>query len=110
MNYFSAHARGARFRCLIEAEGAFMQVQWRDVLPVWWSFFWRAAVFGALLGFLLGALVGVLLGMAGSAEKAPLYGALAGWVGAIPASMLAMKQALTRHLPALGGVAARMSN
>jgi hypothetical protein len=78
-----------------------MQIKWGDVLPVWWSFFWRATVFGALLGFLLGALVGFLLGVAGSADKAPVYGAIAGWAGTIPATILAMKQALTKHLATL---------
>lgn len=70
-------------------------IPWAAALSVWWSFFWRAVVYGFLLGAVLGGAAGL---MAGSPEQATSYGGLAGYLATFPASMLAMKQALTKHL------------
>jgi hypothetical protein len=43
--------------------------------------------------------------MRGEPQKAALYGAIAGYIAAIPASMLALKQALGKHLPSLAALA-----
>jgi hypothetical protein len=41
----------------------------------------------------------------GTPEKAALFGSVAGYVGAIPASMLALKHALSKHLESLSTIA-----
>lgn len=78
-----------------------MKLSWKNTFPVWWSFLWRATVYGAALGFVLGAIAGAYAGLSGVPEKAGLYGGIAGWVGTIPASMLALKQAITKHFVSL---------
>jgi hypothetical protein len=74
---------------------------WNKALSVWWSFMWGAMVFGVLLGALLGGIAGGYVGATGHPEKGALYGAIAGWVATIPASMLALKQAISKHLVSL---------
>jgi hypothetical protein len=36
-----------------------------------------------------------------SPERASLYGMIGGYIASVPASMLAVKQAISKHLPAL---------
>jgi hypothetical protein len=73
-------------------------LNWNISLAVWWSFMWRAVIYGMLLGALLGGIAGFF---AGTPERGALFGAIVGYIGTIPASMLALKQALTKHLAAL---------
>ena len=81
-----------------------MKMSWKNTFPVWWSFVWRATVYGAALGSVLGAIAGAFAVLSGVPEKAGIYGGIAGWVGTIPASMLALKQALNKHLAALAAL------
>ena len=75
-------------------------------MPVWWSFVWRAAIYGALLGVVLGFCAGIYAGISGVPERGALYGTIAGWIGTIPASMLAIKQSISKHLAALSSIVA----
>lgn len=73
-------------------------LSWKQVMPLWWSFFWRATLFGLLLGFGLGAVGGVIAALAGVPDQSGLYGALGGWVASIPATIVALKYAVSKHL------------
>lgn len=75
-----------------------MKLSWKQTMPVWWSFVWRATIYGALLGTVLGFFAGTYAGLSGVPDREVLYGAIAGWLGTIPASMLALKQALGKNL------------
>ena len=76
-------------------------IEWNRVLPVWWSFFWRALIYGLVGGFVLGAILGGIAGATGHLDMAKFYGSIGGYVASIPASMLALKQTLTLHLRSL---------
>lgn len=76
-------------------------ISWNKALAVWWSFIWRGMIYGLLIGFALGAAAGVYAGAIGQPEKGVLYGAFAGWLATIPASLIAMKKALSKHLASL---------
>jgi Mg/Co/Ni transporter MgtE len=78
-----------------------MRLTWKQTMPVWWSFFWRALLYGMLLGATFGFLAGFYAAFSGVPDKGALYGAIGGWVAAIPGSMLAIKQSVSRHLPGL---------
>ena len=79
-----------------------MTIGWPKALAVWWSAAWRGSLYGAIGGFVLGAIGGLIAGVVMSApDKVSLYGAVGGYLASIPASMLGLKQALSRHLPSL---------
>jgi hypothetical protein len=78
-------------------------IRWPKALSVWWSAAWRGALYGMVGGFLLGAVGGVIAVVAGTPEQGAIYGAIGGYVAAIPASMLGLKQALSKHLASLVG-------
>ena len=78
-------------------------IPWPTALSVWWSAAWRGALYGLLGGLLLGAIAGVMAAVLGVPEKANLYGTIAGYIAAFPASMLGLKQALSKHLASLSG-------
>jgi len=82
-----------------------MTVHWPRALAVWWSAAWRGALYGLVGGFVLGAVAGFVAGFMGAADQAPFYGAISGYIASIPASMLGLKQASTRHLPSLVAIA-----
>jgi hypothetical protein len=75
-----------------------MTLDWNRLFPIWWSFFWRAAIYGLIGGFVLGAVFGAIAGATGHLDKASLYGGVGGYIAGIPASMLALKQTLSLHL------------
>ena len=75
-----------------------MKLSWKQTMPVWWSFVWRATIYGALLGTVLGFFAGTYAGLSGVPDREVLYGVIAGSLGTIPASMLALKQALGKNL------------
>ena len=81
-----------------------MALSWSNTLPAWWSFFWRAVLYGFLLGLVFGFFGGVLAAIMGTPNKAASFGAVAGFIAGIPASMLAFKQALVRHLSRLAAL------
>ncbi|HTU68303.1 MAG TPA: hypothetical protein VMF52_20340 [Steroidobacteraceae bacterium] len=76
-------------------------VRWRRALAVWWSASWRAALYALAGGFVFGFIAGLIAYAMGTPEKGGFYGSIAGYVASVPASMLGMKQALSRHIEAL---------
>ena len=76
-------------------------VRWPRALAVWWSAAWRGALYALPGGFVFAALGGFLAVITGAQEQAAIYGAIGGYLVSIPLSMLAMKQALSKHLESL---------
>jgi hypothetical protein len=80
------------------------EVGWGKAIKVWWSWIWRATLWSVLLGFLLGAIVGGVAGalIADSAEEAQrvgtAWGTIAGWLGALPAGVIAFRSVLRKQL------------
>ena len=82
-----------------------MTIGWPKALAVWWSAAWRGGLYGMIGGFVLGAIGGLVAGLMSAPEQAGKYGAVGGYIAAIPASMLGLKQALSRHLSSLVAIA-----
>jgi hypothetical protein len=72
---------------------------WDLVLPLWWSFFWRASIYSVVFGAVLGAVGGAFVGAAGYPGAAEATGAFSGYLGSVPASLLALRAALGIHSP-----------
>jgi uncharacterized membrane protein YeaQ/YmgE (transglycosylase-associated protein family) len=66
---------------------------------------WRASLYGVAAGAVLGLVAGIYAQASGHPEQGAIYGAIAGYLGTIPASMLAVKQALSKHLASLTSLA-----
>jgi uncharacterized YccA/Bax inhibitor family protein len=81
-----------------------MHVSWQKALPVWWSIAWRGVLYGALGGFVLGFIGGFMAALMHSPGRARLYGMAGGYIAGVPASMFAVKQAISKHLPALAAL------
>lgn len=78
-----------------------MKLSWENFLPIWWSFIWRAVLYGFLGGLVAGFLAGIAAALMGQPEKGALWGAAAGYVAGIAASLPALKNALQKHLTRL---------
>jgi hypothetical protein len=80
-----------------------MELKWPDLMPVWWGFFWRSMVYmfgvGVIL-FSLAALFGVQNGA--GARTVLTVGTYVGW---LPVSMLAIKNALEDRPPKFAEIA-----
>jgi hypothetical protein len=74
-----------------------MPITWSSSMKVWWSLFWRCALYGVVAGFFLGAIAGFFTELFGNSSNAAYNGMIAGYVGNIFASMLALKHALSKH-------------
>lgn len=68
-----------------------------DVLPIWWSFTWRAIVAGALAGAVSGFIAGLVFGLGGRPELGGIVAGVLGMLVGIPASIWALRAALLRH-------------
>jgi hypothetical protein len=51
-------------------------LSWRRALVLWWSFFWRAFLYGVVLGMLLGGMAGFYAVVSGASEQAAVYGSV----------------------------------
>lgn len=94
-------AAGTEIQLLSElTEEKALKLTIKQTLPVWWSLAWRATLYGLILGFAFGVVGGVIAAL-NDPSMAPIYGAIGGYLAAVPASMFALKQALSRHLASL---------
>ena len=84
---------------LIEQHG--LGVRWGRALAVWWSAAWRGFLYSFLAGFVFGAVAAAIGRRMGMAAEAQVYGVMATYAVSIPLSMLAMKQALSKHVASL---------
>jgi hypothetical protein len=82
-------------------------LDWNKALSVWWSIFWRSFLYGALLGFVFGFIGGVIAALMHHPENAAIYGMIGGYIASIPASMLAVKQGVEKHLQSLVAAATK---
>ena len=68
-----------------------------EVLPIWWSFTWRALLVGGLAGLVLGGVGGLIAGLLGRPEVAGQWGSILGYLVSIPASLWALRAAINKH-------------
>ena len=73
-----------------------VDVTWGNSIHVWWSFFWRATLFGALGGLVFGFIAGIVVAIMGRPDLGGTAGAIAGYVAAIPVSMWCIKHILSK--------------
>lgn len=77
---------------------------WSETVPVWWSFVWRASLYGLLIGLVFGGIGGFIAAASGSPAYAHGYGQIGGLLAGIPASLIAMKQTLAKHGTAIAAL------
>ena len=82
-----------------------VEPNWNRVIPVWWSFYWRATLLGGILGAVLGGVVGFVFASVGRADLAAMAGAVSGYILGIPVSMLCIKIILGKSF---GGFSVRL--
>lgn len=70
---------------------------YREVLPIWWSLFWRMTLVGAIAGFVAGFIAGFIAGALGYPGSGPLWGAIAGTLVYLPVSIWALRAAINKH-------------
>jgi len=75
------------------------EVSLRDILPVWWAYFWRFFIISSIAGALAVAAVSFGLGLMGvrTGQWGFWPGQVIGFAVSVPISMWAMRAALTRH-------------
>jgi hypothetical protein len=81
-----------------------MKIKWNDAMAMWWSYLWRAVLYGAVGGFIFGAVAGAIAGATGHLDQAAHSGRIAGGIAGLALSTLAMKQALEKHLARLAAI------
>jgi hypothetical protein len=59
-------------------------------MRIWWALIWRRVVFSTILGVILGASGGFIVGAAGRPDLGAPVGAVLGWLGSIPVSVLVL--------------------
>ena len=70
---------------------------WDRIVRIWWALLWRATVYSAIVGGVLGAIGGFIVGVAGRPELGASVGAVLGWLGSIPVSLLVLGIALRKR-------------
>ncbi len=73
-----------------------VEVTWRRVLRVWWSYFWRATLLGALASILFATGAAYVLVWLGYPGYTGQVGAMVGYLVTIPVSILCIKLLLGR--------------
>jgi len=86
-----------------------MRLDWSTALSVWWSFFWRTTLYCALAGFGFGFLFAFIASVMNAPASTDFYATIAGYLVLIPASMLAIKQALEKHTNPLRAATAELA-
>jgi hypothetical protein len=79
------------------------QFHWREAMPVWWSIFWRAALYGVVGGHFIGDAARVIAIATGHSDGASTSGSIANWFAAFVFSIVAVKEALQLHVGRLSG-------
>lgn len=71
-----------------------IELSWGRASRIWWAFFWRATLIGAVLGLILGFAGGVIGMIIGQVELAIQLATLASYLVAVPVSLLCLREAL----------------
>ena len=82
-----------------------MRISWEQALSIWWSIFGRGTLYGILTVFVLGFIGGVIAAGTGNPDLTNTYGTVGGYIVSILATILALKQAISKHLLSLAGIA-----
>jgi hypothetical protein len=75
-----------------------VEVTWKRVIKVWWSFIWRGTLFGFIGGFIVGFIIGLIAGVAGGDSNT--IGRLAqigGGIIGIPIGIVVMRIVLRKQ-------------
>lgn len=72
-------------------------MDFKQVLSIWWSFFWRSAIATPAVGFVLGAIVTVGLRVAGFPTNPVAVTVVVGLVASILASFWAIRATVKKH-------------
>ena len=82
------------------AEVKIVEVTWRRAFKVWWSFMWRATLFGFLGGVLIGFIIGVIMQIAGaSTDTIKAVCQIAGMIISIPIGIAVIRIILKKEYP-----------
>ena len=73
-----------------------LEVTWSRTLQVWWSYAWRCVLLSMLLGIVLGAIGGFIVGILGRPQLGGIVGAVLGYLGWIPVSIVMLKVILKK--------------
>jgi hypothetical protein len=76
-----------------------LEVTWARTLRIWWSYVWRCGLYGGLLGLLLGFVGGVVVALMGRPDLSALVGGIWGYLGAIPISIIMLRNILRKRFP-----------
>jgi len=82
---------------MVELETSSVELNKNRLLRIWWCYFWRTVVCGALIGLVLGAIGGFIVGLLGKPELGGHVGTLLGYAGQVPVSILVLKSVLQKR-------------
>ena len=72
------------------------EISFDCLLSIWWSYLWRAVIFGAVAGAIVGGVFGILIGLVGRPELGGDIGGLTGGIAGFLVSIWAMHLALSK--------------
>ena len=74
-----------------------VEVTYGNASRVWWSFFWRAMLFGTIFGFVLGFIGAFTIGPFVEPETGQkIIAPILGFLGAVPVSIWVFKKILSK--------------
>ena len=82
-----------------------MKIEWSESIKVWWSMAWRASLYAGGAGFVFGMIAGLVASGTGHQDQAMTYATVGGYLAALLMPILAVKQALEKHLARLAEIA-----
>jgi hypothetical protein len=72
-------------------------MDFKQLLSIWWSFFWRSAIATPAIGFVIGAIVAVVVRLAGLPATPVAVTVVVGLVASILGSFWAIRATLKKH-------------
>jgi hypothetical protein len=81
----------------MDTSSKYLDITFERTIAIWWSFVWRSMLFSALLGAFLGLGSGAILGVLGHPELGGPVGAVLGWLGAFPVSIVVLRMVLGKE-------------
>jgi hypothetical protein len=74
-----------------------LEITYKNVLHIWWSFFWRASLFSFVAGGVLGGIFGFIAGSLGvNLELIGQVARILGYLISIPVSIFVFKRVLEK--------------
>ena len=81
-----------------------VKLSWANTVSVWWSLYWRWTAYSVVFAVGVGI---VSVPRVPGPEHAWLYVVSGGFLGSLRASLLAVRGAVSRHLPSMAALAGR---